>query len=405
MGCASGTLRKRPATLDSSNFEDEPTVVKPTLFRTKTRVVYDDKCSHDSGSRDNNDLSTHNFVNDDNDDVHITTKSEKQTSVKVKPRLYRTKTQAVDDEERHNESSSSNIEGSSDHMDANGIHEEKTNNKAKADIMKGDTSNASGVYVNKRKSFSMERPEDKEIIKFGYVLVLSGKVIFTDPQNKRFKLFSKDGEFISSSDSVVHTMGMTRISANRFATCWRCKILIWEVQGDTIRRVENVYKVDNVAYNIHYNGTYFNVLHRRENAISVLDCKGRQIRKITVHKAFGRKMTFGWDIHSDSRTHNIYMPCWSPAGVLCVSLNVQVLWFTELPANPWGISEIGNFLCVISGDKSNMLMVSKSGKMKANSSRAKYLVDAGIPQFIDALGNLVTISYCNCSFISVWSIA
>ena len=395
MGCASGTLRKRPASLDSSNFEDEPTVVKPTLYRTKTRVVYDEKCSHDSVSCDSNDPSTHGFVNDDNADVHISRKREKQTSVKVNPRLYRTKTQILD--------YSSKVDTPFNPTDANGNQEGTKNDETEGDVRKGDDSNTSDLKVRKHQILNGEWPEDKETVKFGYVLILSGKIVFADPHNKKFKLFSKDGEFISSSDSVVHTMGITRISADRFATCWRCKILIWELRGDTIRRYESVYKVDHVAYNIYYNGTYFNVLHRRENAISVLDSKGRQIRDITVYKAFGRKLTFGWDINSDSRTHNIYIPCWSPAGVLCVSLNVQVLWFTELPVNPWGISKIGDFLCVISGDKSNMLMISKSGKMKANSFRAKYLVDAGIPQFIAALGNLIAISYCNCSFISVWS--
>ena len=66
------------------------------------------------------------------------------------------------------------------------------------------------------------------------------------------------------------------------------------------------YDVDHNSHGIHYNGIYYCVLHRLENAITILDKQGRQIRKIAMKEAFGKKIEFGgWDIHMNITNHPI----------------------------------------------------------------------------------------------------
>ena len=108
------------------------------------------------------------------------------------------------------------------------------------------------------------------------------------------------------------------------------------------------------------------VLHRLDNAITVLDTQGRQVRKIVRKEASGKEIEFGADLHMDKTTHNIYMPCIGVnKGVLCLTLEDEPLWFTPLEGSLGGISEIDGVLCVSDYQKGHGIqMVSENGNCK-----------------------------------------
>ena len=97
----------------------------------------------------------------------------------------------------------------------------------------------------------------------------------------------------------------------------------------------------------------------------MLDIQGRQVRKIVIKEAFGNEITFGWDIHMDSKTHNIYVPCVIYNNrVLCVSVEGEPLWFSPLTGSPRGITEIYGVLCVADSKEQCMHLMSKTGEYK-----------------------------------------
>ena len=66
------------------------------------------------------------------------------------------------------------------------------------------------------------------------------------------------------------------------------------------------------------------MLHREYNAITVLDGQERQVRKIERKATFGMDIGFGWGIHMDKTTHNIYVPFMGDKrGVLVLCLSVE----------------------------------------------------------------------------------
>ena len=137
------------------------------------------------------------------------------------------------------------------------------------------------------------------------------------------------------------------------------------MRGKVIVTEDTSYDVDHNSHGIHYNGIYYCVLHRWDNAITILGTQGRQVRKIVMKEAFGKKIEFGgWDIHMDTTTHNIYLPCRGDnSGALCLSVEGDPLWFTPLEGRLGGITEIDGVLCVsdyIAGH--GLQMVCKSGK-------------------------------------------
>ena len=106
---------------------------------------------------------------------------------------------------------------------------------------------------------------------------------------------------------------------------------LWTLRGKAIVSEDISYDVDHDSHGIHYNGTYYCVLHHLDNAVTVRDTQGRQFRKIKRKEAFGEEIEFGVDIHMDKTTINIYVPWWrNNDGVLCLSVHDEALWFTPL---------------------------------------------------------------------------
>ena len=220
---------------------------------------------------------------------------------------------------------------------------------------------------NKIAQFSMKRPGDKKNAQVGGILVLFKSIIISDWNNKTLKLFDLSCVYQSSVDSKHYSNGITAVEGDCFATCGMdTAVHLWTVHGKTIVTEDISYDVDDFSDGIHYNGTYYCVLHNTDNAITVLDTQGRQVRKIVRKEAFGKEIEFGEDIHMDRTTHNIYVPCWTNnKGVVCLSVHGDVLWFTPLEGALGGITEIDGVICVSDYDKGHCVhMVSKSGEYK-----------------------------------------
>ena len=215
--------------------------------------------------------------------------------------------------------------------------------------------------------FSIKRPDDKKNAVVRGILVLSQNIIVADSPNKKLKLFDMNGVYLSSVDSKHCVFGVAAVNENCFATCGtREQVRLWTLRGKTIVTEDISYDVDHISHGLHYNDTYYCVLHRESNAITVLGTQGRRVRKIVRTEAFGKKIEFGHGIHMDKTTHNIYVPCWTNnKGMVCLSVHGDVLWFTPLEGALGGITEIDGELCVSDFNKGHCVhMVSKSGEYK-----------------------------------------
>ena len=84
---------------------------------------------------------------------------------------------------------------------------------------------------------------------------------------------------------------------------------------------------------------------------------------INFKKKFRKSMKLGFDIHMDSSTHNIYVPCvgrGTDHRVLCLSVTGQVLWLCHLPGKPMGMTSYDNWLCL--AVNRNVYLISKTGQ-------------------------------------------
>ncbi|KAK3108880.1 hypothetical protein FSP39_017842 [Pinctada imbricata] len=219
------------------------------------------------------------------------------------------------------------------------------------------------LKASKCLEFSVKRPEDKEKVDVKGVLCVSDKVVVVDIDNNMLKLFDNNGTYLSSTELKDSTWGITYVRDSMFATCGGGNtVYLWTVRGQTIVSEDVSYHVDHNAQGIHYNGTYYCVLHNRDyNAITILDRQGRQVREIITKKACGKRFMFGWDIHMDSDTNNIYVPCHYADGVLCMTIDGKALWFTPL-SDAWGITEIQGTLCVVNFSKRCLQLITKDGE-------------------------------------------
>ncbi|KAK3109190.1 hypothetical protein FSP39_024945 [Pinctada imbricata] len=210
--------------------------------------------------------------------------------------------------------------------------------------------------------FSVKRPEDKEKVNVKGVLCVSDKVVVVDKNNITLKLFDNNGTYLSSTELKYYTWGITYVRDSSFATCgYGNTVYLWTVRGQTIVSEDVSYHVDHKAYGIHYNGTYYCVLHRKDDAITILDRQGKQVRKIITKEACGKKFKFVYDINMDNDTSNIYVPCYYEDGVLCMTIEGQALWFTPL-SRAWGITEIQGTLCVVNVFKHCLHLITKDGE-------------------------------------------
>ena len=220
---------------------------------------------------------------------------------------------------------------------------------------------------SKLEQFRIKRPDDKDNAVVRGILVLTENIIVADSPNIKLKLFDLSGVYLSSVDSKHYVRGITAVEGDCFATCGTdIKVHLWTLRGKTIVTEDISYDVDHNSHGIHYNGTYYCVLHNWVNAITVLDTQGRQVRKIVRKEALGKKIKFGQDIHMDRTTHNIYVMSWgSPNAVLCLSVNDEPLWFAPLEGVLGGITDIDDTLCV--SDRytgRGVYMISKTGNYK-----------------------------------------
>ncbi|KAK3108386.1 hypothetical protein FSP39_006817 [Pinctada imbricata] len=198
------------------------------------------------------------------------------------------------------------------------------------------------LKAEKYLEFSLRRPNDQRGLTVKGVLCVLERVIVVD---------------------TYYTLGITYVCNNTFATCGSGDTLyLWTVRGQTIVNEDVSYHVDHRADGIHYNGKYYCVLHRWDDAIAILDRQGIQVRKIIMKEACGKKIRFGWDIHMDSDTNNIYVPCENENGVMCMTLEGQSLWFTPLSGAPYGITEIHGTLCVADSASQCLHLITKDGE-------------------------------------------
>ncbi|KAK3108243.1 hypothetical protein FSP39_003947 [Pinctada imbricata] len=235
----------------------------------------------------------------------------------------------------------------------------------------------STVYTNPRPlkatkclTFSVERPEDKKKVWLTGLLCLLDNVVVVDADNKVLKLFDQSGTYLSSTKLKDYTSGITYVGDGTFATCGGNTVCLWTIKnrqgiftrGKRIVSEDVSYHVDHTTYGIHFNGTYYCVLHREDNAITILDRQGRQVRKIIMKEACGKKFEFGLDIHMDSDTNNIYVPCSHEHGVLCMTMDELALWFIRLHYLPRGITEIQGILCVADNVSASLHQITKEGE-------------------------------------------
>ena len=233
--------------------------------------------------------------------------------------------------------------------------------------IEGKTSKSSKLVFRKCGEFSIRRPGDLVHPHITGMIALSGNIIVSEFTSEcRLTLFDKNGKFLSSVVSRQYVSAITNVGNERFATCGTDrKVRLLVLRGDTIVWEGTSFDVDHIAFGIHFNGTYYSVLHNQDNAITVLDKNGEKVRKIVIIKAFGGVIEFGFDIHMDKVTHAIYVPClMSDGGVLCVSVEGEPLWFTKLAGLPCGITEINGFPCVADNASRCLYLISKDGENK-----------------------------------------
>ena len=108
--------------------------------------------------------------------------------------------------------------------------------------------------------------------------------------------------------------GLTAIGSNRFATCDssdKRKVFFWTLRDETIVCEDPTYDLEHKSDDIHYNGTYYAVLHSHDNAITVMNIHGKRLRKIVIEEAFGKKIKFSYGIrgHGQRNTQYICVLC------------------------------------------------------------------------------------------------
>ena len=263
----------------------------------------------------------------------------------------------------------------------------------------------SGFTIHKQQEHYAKRHDDKDEISVTGVMILQGYIIVVDGNfNKKLKLFTDGGKFLSSTDSKMKTWGISRISDLQFATCGENKLMTWTLHRNTyrIRYDETFYVASHNVDGVSYDGTYFCLLNRDGSAITILSNEGRKLRTNVIRDVFGRNIDkLGSDIHSDCVTHNIYLPCWSPVGVLCLSVRGDMLWFADLSDMPLGITEIHGRLCVVLPNEVCVIFLTKNGEKQTNLIGAKDL-DNRNQVFIAAFGNKIAITYLRDPLVSLF---
>ena len=277
---------------------------------------------------------------------------------------------------------------------------------ALSDATKKGLCRPSDVRASKVLEFSAKRPNDVEEVNIHGVLAFNDKLVIVDDENRKLKLYTETGEYIYSEHLAKTTWGITKVESDRFATCgYGEQIFLWKVLENKISQEAKTYKVDLDAYGIHFNGTHYCVLRHLNNAVTILDEQGNHVRKFTIKEVLGKKVDFGWDIHSDRHTHHVYIPCkGNTRGVLCVSIDGVVLRFNPLAGSPRGITEIRGSLCVTHFLTNCVHLVSKD--WKSYSKLLDRNVMKGSPDYaaVNASEDKFIISYAGKDVVTVFTL-
>ena len=248
--------------------------------------------------------------------------------------------------------------------------------------------------------FSVKTPEDSTVVNITGMLVLGDTIVVSDYYNFVLKLFDQKGTFLSSVYTYVKykhmVYGLTRISSNRFASCDIAddKVRLWALRDETIVCEDTAYDVDHPSYSIHYGMTYYALLHRDHNAITVLDTQGKRVRKIFIREAFSKKIKLSWCVHMDSATHNIYVSCESDnSGVLCISVKGDPLWFSSLAGDTVGITSIQGLLCVANIKDRSVNLLNKTGEYMGQLMKNNMLKDSPICVHYDGSSQTFFVAY------------
>ena len=265
------------------------------------------------------------------------------------------------------------------------------------------------LKATKYAEFSAKTLDDKEEPYITGVLAMNSRIIICDSDNTKFKLFDEHGSFLYSINSKhrIYGIHVTNSDCGTFVTCSDSdeKIHLWTLRNDVIYSENVSYDVDLWSHGISYNGTYYSVLHFFHNTITVLDTQGSQVRKIVITEAFGKDVHYGWDIHMDSTTHNIYVPCEGVyKGVMCVSMEGDVLWLTPLLEDPWGITAINDLLCVTGWDQQCVHLMTKTGQNCGKLLDKEHLTSKPFKLCYDKYDKRMYISFEGMDTVSIFSI-
>ena len=263
----------------------------------------------------------------------------------------------------------------------------------------------SDIRAKKLFNFSTKIPKESKLIFIRGVLAIADKFVVVDYFRSTLKLYTENGEFLSSKTTASKD-GITKVDCNRFATCGtEYHVFLWQICGNNMIPVGQTRSTGGYTHGIHFNGTYYCLLHCFDNAVTILDACYRHIRRFVVREANGKKVEFGYDIHSDRDTHHVYIPCiLNNRGILCVSEEGEVLRFIALDNDPQGITQIHGSLCVVDQTCHCVHLISKDGKTQCKLLDKRVLKKG--PRFIavnDSTEKLI-IAYFEKAAITVFSL-
>ena len=267
------------------------------------------------------------------------------------------------------------------------------------------------VKITKITDFNARAPDDDIDSYISGILAIGNKIIICDNDNYKLKVFDCNGSFMSSINSKHSVWGITKVNIEKFATCSALDttIHIWTLRNETVACDDVSFTLERYCDAIYFNSTFYSVLHRNCDVISVLDTRGTQVREFVINfrKKFRKSMKVGFDIYMDSSTHHIYVPCVGKNTnhkVLCLSITGHVLWLCCVPGKPMGITSYDNCLCLAANR--NVYFISKTGHREEEMMllRREYLRDW--PKWVcyDGQEKKLFITFFGLDKVSVYSI-
>ena len=188
------------------------------------------------------------------------------------------------------------------------------------------------------------------------------------------KIFDNKGELLAAKtlrSKGCQARGMTKVSKDEFATCHSRFVVQWKLSPEMKCKTLKTYPIRYEASAIHFNGTHFIVLHRKEDAITILDKEGKEVRVITIKATTEMPTSFYTDLYCDSETHDIYASILygeqKLPGLQCLSIHGDVRWFMVGNSDTInGISRVHGLLCLATQafDANGLIaLLSKDGKL------------------------------------------